>query len=165
MNKNIKGQSALEFLTTYGWAFLIILIMVGTLAYFGILNPSKILPNRCNIGSEFQCIDFQVSATADTFRIRLKNNVGEPIAISSVTFDSEGATKYTCTTLTTPASLPSAWVSGNVIDFAWSGCNSAAAGMVAGEKGKVLITLTYNTVASGTNYAKTTKGEVYATVQ
>ena len=29
-----------EFLTTYGWAFLIILIMIGALAYFGILSPS-----------------------------------------------------------------------------------------------------------------------------
>ncbi|MBI2659218.1 hypothetical protein HYX05_03935 [Candidatus Woesearchaeota archaeon] len=46
-----KSQAALEFLTTYGWAFLVILIMIGTLAYFGILNPSKILPNRCNFGA------------------------------------------------------------------------------------------------------------------
>ena len=45
-----KSQAALEFLTTYGWAFLVILIMIGTLAYFGILSPGKILPNRCNIG-------------------------------------------------------------------------------------------------------------------
>jgi len=38
MNK--KGQAALEFLTTYGWAFLVILIMIGALSYFGVLNPS-----------------------------------------------------------------------------------------------------------------------------
>ena len=45
-----KSQAALEFLTTYGWAFLIILIMIGALSYFGILSPSKLLPNRCNFG-------------------------------------------------------------------------------------------------------------------
>ena len=80
-----KSQAALEFLTTYGWAFLVILIMIGTLAYFGILNPSKILPNRCNFGAEFQCLDYQISSTTGTFKLRLKNNAGEPIDVSSMT--------------------------------------------------------------------------------
>ena len=70
MNK--RAQAALEFLTTYGWAFLVILIMIGTLAYFGILSPGKYLPNRCTFGSELQCIDYQISATGNTFRIKLK---------------------------------------------------------------------------------------------
>jgi len=35
MNK--KGQAALEFLMTYGWAFLVILVMIGALAYFGFI--------------------------------------------------------------------------------------------------------------------------------
>ncbi len=36
-----KSQAALEFLITYGWAFLVILLMIGTLSYFGILSPSQ----------------------------------------------------------------------------------------------------------------------------
>ena len=47
-----KSQAALEFLTTYAWAFLIIIIMIGALAYFGVLSPSKLLPDRRNFGSE-----------------------------------------------------------------------------------------------------------------
>ena len=31
-----KSQAALEFLTTYAWAFLVIIIMIGALAYFGV---------------------------------------------------------------------------------------------------------------------------------
>lgn len=165
-----KSQAALEFLTTYGWAFLIIIIMVGALAYFGILSPSKLLPSRCNFGSEFQCIDHQISATANSIRFRLKNNVGEAVAITSVTFGSEGSTAFTCTTLTLPVvsatpTLPTAWSSGSVVDYQYTGCNSAAAGMVAGEKGKAFVTITYNTVSSGASYAKTVKGEIYSTVQ
>jgi nicotinamide riboside transporter PnuC len=38
MNK--KSQAFLEFLTVYGWAFLVILVMIGALAYFEILSPS-----------------------------------------------------------------------------------------------------------------------------
>lgn len=41
-----KAQSALEFLTTYGWAFLVILIMIGALAYFGVLDPNRFLPEE-----------------------------------------------------------------------------------------------------------------------
>ena len=164
MNKNIRSQAALEFLTTYGWAFLVILIMIGALAYFGILSPSKILPNRCNIGSQFQCLDYKIDATGDTFRVRLKNNVGEPISISAITLSSESSTPYSCT-LTTPAALPFTFVTGTPQDFIWGTCNSATAGFVAGEKGKVLLTITFNTVSSGASYSKQSKGEVYATIQ
>lgn len=156
-----KAQAALEFLTTYGWAFLVILIMIGTLAYFGILSPGKILPNRCNIGPEFECIDFQISATDNTFKIKLKNNVGEPIAVQSMTLDSETATKYSCST---PPANPTTWKTGEILDFAWSGCNTAATGMVAGEKGKVLLKLRYYSVSSGSSYAKEVNGEVFSGV-
>ena len=104
--KNTKSQAALEFLTTYGWAFLVILIMIGTLAYFGILSPSKLLPNRCNFGSEFQCLDYQIGAT--TFKIRMKNNIGEPMDVSSVDLSGESTTAYTCTSPAepTPPAMP-----------------------------------------------------------
>ena len=159
------SQAALEFLTTYGWAFLIILIMIGAIAYFGILSPSKVLPNRCNIGPEFSCIDYQISAAANTLRIRLKNSVGESISVSALTLGSEGSTSYSCT-LITPPSLPFTFTTnGTPQDFVWGTCNSAAAGFVAGEKGKVLLTIAYNTLSGGATYIRQTKGEVYSTIQ
>ena len=157
-----KSQAALEFLTTYGWAFLVILIMIGTLAYFGILNPSKVLPNRCTFGAEFQCADYQISATANTFKIRLKNGVGEPISISAITLGSEGLTSYACAGPGNTPALPYTFSSGSVQDFLFNGCNTAATGFIAGEKGKVLVTITYNTASSGATYARQVKGEVYA---
>lgn len=39
-----KGQNAMEFLMTYGWAILVMLIAVGALAYFGVLGGDC----RCN---------------------------------------------------------------------------------------------------------------------
>lgn len=40
-----KSQAALEWIMTYGWAILIVLLIVliaiGSLAYFGIINPEK----------------------------------------------------------------------------------------------------------------------------
>lgn len=135
--------------------------MIGTLAYFGILSPGKILPNRCNFGAEFQCLDYQISAAANTFKIRIKNNVGEPIDVSSVAIGSESTTQYSCST--SPANL-TAWKSGEIKELAWSNCNSAVSGMVAGEKGKVLVTIRYNSIVSGSAYTREVKGEVFSAV-
>ena len=157
-----KSQAALEFLTTYGWAFLVILIMIGTLAYFGILSPSKILPNRCNFGSEFQCLDYQIAGgSTNTFKIRLKNNVGDPIDVSALIIASESTTQFSCST---PPANPASWKPSQIIDLTWSGCNSGAAGFIVDEKGKVLVIVKYNSVTSGSGYTKEVKGEVLSTV-
>lgn len=156
-----RAQAALEFLTTYGWAFLVILIMIGTLAYFGILNPSKVLPGRCTFGAEFQCLDYQIAATGAApnpqVKLRLKNNVGEAIDVSAMALSVESTVALTCTA---PAN-PTSWKSGELKDLAWTACSSFG-GLVAGEKGKVLVTITYNTVSSGSGYSRQVKGEVYA---
>ena len=159
--KSYKSQAALEFLTTYGWAFLVILIMIGTLAYFGILSPGKLLPSRCNFGSEFQCVDYQISATANTFKLRMKSAVTDLIDVTSIALSSEGATQYACST---PPANPLAWRSGQIVDLTWSGCNSAAAGFVVGEKGKVIVTMRYNSVISGAAYTKQVSGDVLSSV-
>ena|SRR3989338_359075 len=153
-----KSQAALEFLTTYGWAFLVILIMIGSLAYFGILNPSKILPDRCNIGAEFQCLAYQIDATNNEFRVRLKNGMGEAITVTGMTESSETTIAYSCTNPANPVN----WAAGAIVDLQFTACNSALAGFVTGEKGKVLLTINYYTVRSGVNYGKQAKGDIYA---
>lgn len=161
IKKLSKAQVALEFLTTYGWAFLVILIMIGTLAYFGILSPSKLLPNRCNFGTEFQCMDYKIKATAtNEFRVKLKNNVGEPVTVSAISLTTEAVTAISgCTNPTNPSN----WKSGDFQELVWSGCTDFG-GFVSGEKSKVLIQIDWYTVASGSNYGKITKGEVFSTV-
>ena len=36
---NRKSQSAMEYLMTYGWAILVVLIALGALFYLGVFNP------------------------------------------------------------------------------------------------------------------------------
>ena len=77
-----KSQAALEFLTTYAWFFIIIIIVISTLAYFGILSPSKLLPKRCSMGPEIACLSFIIGQTdvgAGVLRLRLRNNLPEAI--------------------------------------------------------------------------------------
>ena len=155
-----KSQAALEFLTTYGWAFLVILVMIAALAYFGILNPSKLLPDRCNFGTEMECMDYQLtSGAAGSINLRLKNNVGETITTTAITASTD-KTASLCT-----ASDIANWQRGTVQDLTFSDCDFAAEGMVAGDKGKVDMEITYYAVKSGSTYAHTVQGEVYTTLQ
>lgn len=91
MNK--RGQAALEFLTTYGWAFLVILVMIGALGYFGVLNPDNFLPQRCNVGPEFNCVEYQAIAWGSgtipsvNLSVILGNNVGDAMTVNNDSFE------------------------------------------------------------------------------
>lgn len=52
---NKKSQSAMEYLMTYGWAVLIILVALGSLYYLGVFTPST--PSTCQIQAPFVCMD------------------------------------------------------------------------------------------------------------
>ena len=71
-----RGQSALEFLTTYGWAFLVILVMIGALSYMGILSPQRFLPKQCLFPAPIgTCQDSVISSTGEVkMRITLSGS-------------------------------------------------------------------------------------------
>ena len=73
---NKKGQAALEFLTTYGWAFLVILVMIGGLAYFGVFNFTDKLPDSCSLDGKLACGSVYVLTNSgnDTLQMQIKNN-------------------------------------------------------------------------------------------
>ncbi|MGC8851253.1 MAG: hypothetical protein ACP5O3_03450 [Candidatus Micrarchaeia archaeon] len=82
--KSRKGQSALEYLVTYGWAILVIVIIAAVLWYFGVFNPNKwTVDKQCGGFSGLQCIDYTASESAGTASIVLGNGVGRSINITS----------------------------------------------------------------------------------
>lgn len=75
-----KGQAALEYLVTYGWAFIVIIAAVSLLAYFGLINPSRYVPESCEFGEQLSCLDQYVD-NASIIQLRLKNNFEEDIDV------------------------------------------------------------------------------------
>ncbi len=51
----MKGQSAVEYIMTYGWAILALVIVTGMLMASGILNPNYVISEECNLGSNLPC--------------------------------------------------------------------------------------------------------------
>ena len=84
MNKQSrKAQAALEFLMTYGWAILVVLVAIGALAYFGVLSPDQFLPNKCTLQAGVACLDHKATATGVT--VVIQNSMGYDLANVSVT--------------------------------------------------------------------------------
>jgi hypothetical protein len=170
-----KSQAALEFLTTYAWAFLVILIMIGALSYFGVLSPSKILPDRCTFGGEIGCDKNKVVITdsnTDTLRMSITNNFGTAVIVQASSVVEADANLGACTAQIanaggTPVNIPGGgytWEAGNSAEFA-ADCAAAAAALVAEEKMKFKIEIDYYPVSAGSGYAKTVFGEIFGTIQ
>lgn len=157
-----RGQVGLEFLTTYAWAFVVILIVIGALTYFGITNPSKALPDRCNMGAEFSCVNHLIDATNSQVLLRLRNGLGEVVVANGFSASSEDG-GVSCST-TSPSSI-SSWVPGNVTDITFTSCGLSAGGFVSGQKEKLFVQFSYYDKKSGSAYARVVKGEIFSTVK
>ncbi|MBI1935816.1 hypothetical protein HYS31_05230 [Candidatus Woesearchaeota archaeon] len=79
---NRKSQAALEFLMTYGWAILVVLVAVGALAYFGVLSPDKFLPAKCTLQAGIGCIDHK--ATGAALNVVMRNSLGYDLTITDL---------------------------------------------------------------------------------
>ena len=88
-----KSQAALEFLMTYGWAILVVLVAVGALAYFGVLSPDKFLPSKCLLQAGMGCVDYKATRTQVTAVIQ--NSLGYDISSIVVGIGSCGTSSST----------------------------------------------------------------------
>ena len=83
---------------TYGWAILVVLIAISALAYFGVLNPSRFLPESCTLVPGLSCVDHK--ATNDSITLVVQNGMGQDLRNFSVNAG--------CTTATTQTILSDA---------------------------------------------------------
>ncbi|PIN85307.1 MAG: hypothetical protein COV47_02805 [Candidatus Diapherotrites archaeon CG11_big_fil_rev_8_21_14_0_20_37_9] len=78
--KEKKGQSALEYLMTYGWALVVIVIVVAALVF--LINPQQIGTEGCTGFQKLLISDFDQNT--DALAIKVSNQTGK--TLSAVTF-------------------------------------------------------------------------------
>lgn len=175
-----RGQGAFEYLMVYGWALMVILIMIGTLAYFGVLNPTKYLPDRCYFGAPLLCKpqQFTIKNTNDgSMIVRLVNNYGSTVKIKDakiITDLPQCETHELCITngiscdeddaiFIQPGDDVYSWPEGIsknlVVD-----CDDGVS-LPVSSKVKVVYKMRWYTAASTEVFAKSFEGEIYANVQ
>jgi len=63
MGKKFKAQSAMEYLMTYGWAILIIAVVLGALFSLGVFSGSSLLGTSCIASPGYYCQNPVLSAS------------------------------------------------------------------------------------------------------
>lgn len=79
----IKGQAAFEFLMTYGWVFLIISLVVGSLYYFKILNPGSYVKTEVYGFSSFLIEDWKLFSDGN-FLMIVNNQIDHEVGIQKI---------------------------------------------------------------------------------
>ena len=86
-----RGQAALEFLMTYGWAILIVVVVVAALFAMNVFNPGAFIGETASGFASFTASGWSYSQ-AGGVNITLGNKIGSQITITNVDFISGGTT-------------------------------------------------------------------------
>jgi uncharacterized protein (UPF0333 family) len=90
-----KGQTAMEYLMTYGWAILIILIVGGLLVYYGVFS---LKPGASKTGfGQIDIVSPWDYNAGGQLRIRLQNNLGQPLNVTAINITDPASSTYPAT--------------------------------------------------------------------
>ncbi len=177
--KSKRGQSAVEFLVTYGWAFLMVMGFVGALFYLDILNLSHLLPDRCEFSSEIDCLDKIIISSNEgeedgIIRMMLTNNLGAPIEIEEchvrvpgiagddglLCADAQGQCGSNESSL-----YGERWNQGEALLFEFSECDTRGYAMSPRNKEELYMSIQYHAIGSSPEYKHNITGMVFTDVQ
>jgi len=149
-----KGQTAMEYLMTYGWAILIIMVVLAVLFYLGVLNPSGMTPTQCTFPPGFTCVTNKLFTNGSLYVV-VGVGTGKTIQVNgisctqntSLTYPTSGSILWSNTTYgvsyqpnVTMASGSSAVLSNPASTIAWvknNSCTNANGGALTGTIGAV----------------------------
>jgi hypothetical protein len=79
----MKGQTAMEYLMTYGWAILIVIIVAAALYALGVFSPpvGERATGFYTLGTPSA---WTYTTTDDLFKIKIRNGLGSTITVSEV---------------------------------------------------------------------------------
>lgn len=156
-----KSQAATEFLVTYGWAILGVMIVIAALAYFGIFDTQKYIKDECSLGNQLYCEDFYLN-TNGKLNITLRNNYGVSIVVRKIFFTNEfNANSVQCSSVSPPTLEPGDTVDRECSILGILGSSS----FQESQKVKMKVTVQFNRVAAGSSGTHNVTGTIIATAQ
>jgi len=132
-----RGQAAMEFLMTYGWAILAAIIVVGVLWYI-IGDPGNLAGNNFQISNPFISNAMSIDATAGTIELEVKNGRGEEVTITQVKISPDCSTS--------PVDVTDLVISNGALNSTTVTCTET---LTSGENINSEVTI-YYTVGTGT---------------
>lgn len=161
-----KAQSAMEFLVTYGWAIVAIVIIAAALFYLGVLNPKGAQGNICLFPPGHSCYVFKIANGSGALFLDLGQATGRSIRVAGISCSqNESAALLALANNITVPSGDHRWVvagdSGNYYNCTGAaGNNLTAATAPVGERYRGRMCISY--VESGTEVIRTLCGDINA---
>lgn len=148
----------MEFLVTYGWSILAVLLTGGALAYFGVINPGKYFsPSTCIFEHPgLSCNDFKVDSTTQRVYLQLRNGMGKDMSGFSIKANIDGnycGNAYGDNLTPPPDSITDGSATTFLVD-----CSNVLNSMEV--IGKISITLEITYTFAGEYISHTTTGEM-----
>ncbi len=85
----MKGQAAIEYLMTYGWAVLILVSVLGLLYSMGVLNPQSYAQEECIFQPSLRCDSLSLDPNGNV-KVSLINGMGFPINLNDYSISYKG---------------------------------------------------------------------------
>ena len=86
MNK--RAQAAVETLMIYGVTIFIVMLAIGALIGFGVIDLGRLLPDKCDISNALSCENYNVGSS--NVQLELKNILSKNIQAFVVDIEGEG---------------------------------------------------------------------------
>ena len=150
-----ESQAALEFMSTYAWAFIIISVTISSLYYFGIFDFGKYLPQTCVFPLQFKCLDFSLKPTET--RVKLVNNLDEDIRVTSLQITNDATPPISCTA---PAAFD--WTHATEQDIIFTSCTGG--GYISDVRVELKVTMSYYAVNTPSHPLHLITGNINAKV-
>ncbi len=77
---DMKGQAALDFLMTYGWAIVLVVLVAGALFALGVFNTGSFVGSKASGFTQVAVKAWKVTS-AGAITMKVQNQVGAPISI------------------------------------------------------------------------------------
>jgi len=152
-----KAQAAMEFLMTYGWAIMVVLVVIGALVYFDVLNPANFLSESCVLTMPLNCGDYSVRNGA--IGLDIANSGGRAVEITSVSITGDALAGVCSVALGAAVSIDS----GESAPFTVTDAVNCAKVATGRDKNKYAVSVSYN--YAGSTYTHTSTGKVFAKVE
>jgi hypothetical protein len=82
-----KSQAAMEYVMTYGWAILAVMIVIGFIVNYANIDPSDFMGEECNFDIGLKCNDFAISESgANNIVLSVTNGFPKAITITKIEF-------------------------------------------------------------------------------
>jgi len=154
-----KGQGAMEYLMTYGWAILVVMIVGVVLWQLGVFGGAGGGVNRATGFTTIKCFDRSIflDAAHDNLSATFTNAAGTPVTIKKITVDGCSSPKLDGTDA---GSINKTLAGGDTTRFS---CTTS--GISKGDTFTVSINIEYTESVAGTTLTHTDTGRLTGTAE